>query len=144
MIEKLKALEATVKKHLAEANTVNEVNEKKAFYLGKKSPLQELMMKIKDLSNDEKREFGIAINKFKTLVSEEVTKRLEFLSELAINLKLNSEAVDVTLPGRKFREGSMHPLMAITEEIEDLFIGMGYKIEERPEVESDLYNFEML
>lgn len=144
MIEKLKALEATVKKHLAEANTVNEVNEKKAFYLGKKSPLQELMMKIKDLSNEEKREFGIAINKFKTLVSEEVTKRLEFLSELAINLKLNSEAVDVTLPGRKFREGSMHPLMAITEEIEDLFIGMGYKVEEGPEVESDLYNFEML
>ena len=144
MLKKLLLLKDEVVSELSKATTVNEINEKKSLYLGKKSPLQEIMSKMKDLSIEEKKEVGQATNEFKRFVSEAVSKRLEEINEELIKKKLDSEAIDVTLPGRKFRSGSVHPLTKTTKEIEDIFIGMGYKVEEGPEIELDLYNFEML
>lgn len=144
MLNKLLSLEKEVTKELESVTSINDLNEKKAYYLGKKSPLQAILAVMKDLSNEEKKEAGIAINKFKTFVEEAIKRRLDKINEVLINLKLESEAIDVTLPGRKFRNGSLHPLTKLTNEIEDLFVGMGYTVEEGPEVEEDLYNFEML
>lgn len=144
MLKKLLLLKDEIVSELSKATTVNEINEKKSLYLGKKSPLQEIMSKMKDLSIEEKKEVGQATNEFKRFVSEAVSKRLEEINEELIQKKLDSEAIDVTLPGRKFRSGSVHPLTKTTNEIEDIFIGMGYKVEEGPEIELDLYNFEML
>jgi phenylalanyl-tRNA synthetase alpha chain len=144
MLKKLLLLKDQVEIDLNSANTINEVNEKKALYLGKKSPLQEIMATMKDLSIEERKEVGKAANEFRSFVEEKVQKRLNEINELQIQKKLESQAIDVTLPGRKFRTGSLHPLTKLTREIEDIFIGMGYTVEEGPEIEKDLYNFEML
>ncbi|MCK9471047.1 MAG: phenylalanine--tRNA ligase subunit alpha [Bacilli bacterium] len=144
MLKKLLSLKDQVVIDLKNAITVNEVGNIKALYLGKKSPLQELMAKMKDLSIEEKKEIGMATNEFKRFVEDAVIKRLSEINELEIQNKLNSEEIDVTLPGRKFRSGKLHPLTKIARQVEEIFIGMGYKVEEGPEIEQDLYNFEML
>lgn len=144
MLDKLLALKSQVVSDLKNANTINEVNEVKATYLGKKSPLQDIMSKMKELSIEERKEVGMKANEFREFVESEVVKRINEINEEIINKKLESETIDVTLPGKKFRSGSMHPLRQITNQIEDFFIGLGYTVEEGPEIELDLYNFEML
>lgn len=144
MINKLLLLKQQVIVDFENSKIVNELNDKKSLYLGKKSPLQEILSQMKNLSVEEKKEIGMKVNEFKNFVEEEVLKNLKRIKNLEIQKKLESEKIDVTLPGKKFRSGSLHPLTIVTREIEDIFLGMGYEIAEGPEVEKDLYNFEML
>ena len=125
-------------------NNQNELNEKKAYYLGKKSPLNEIMKKMATLSNDARRELGMKVNAFKNKVEELVQAKRQRLEEELVAMRLASEAIDVTMPGDTFEAGSIHPLQKVIEEVEDIFIGMGYEVAEGPEVEIDKYNFEML
>lgn len=144
MDNQLKLLQEQLLNELAKVKTTNELNETKALYLGKKSPIQDLFAKMKDLSIEEKKALGQSVNLFKNFVEEQISLKAEQLEQAKINAKLESEAFDVTLPGASFLEGNNHPLTKMQEEIEDIFIGMGYSIAEGPEVELDLYNFEML
>lgn len=144
MNQKLKLLEQEAKDTIKAVSTISKLNEVKSLYLGKKSPIQEIMKTIKDLDKDQKKEVGMEINRFKMMIDEEITKKGKEIEELLIQKRLETEEIDVTLSGTVFPKGTMHPLMAITEEIEDIFIGMGYKIAEGPEIELDTYNFEML
>ncbi len=121
-----------------------ELQDKKAEFLGKKGVISTYMSQMKDLPNDEKPKFGQMINEIKTLISLEFEVAKARLDEEAIQKKLIEETVDVTLPGMSMTPGSKHVLNQVIEEIEDIFLGMGYSIKEGPEVESDLYNFEML
>lgn len=123
---------------------VNELNEVKASFLGKKSPLQEIMSKMREFSVEMKKTIGMKANQFKQAVEEAVNKKLQELKDLEVNKKLQSEEIDVTLPGKEFSSGSLHVLTKTIEELEDIFIGMGYSIAEGPEVETDLFNFEMM
>ena len=144
MIKKILALKEEAIMKINAVKSVNELNETKALFLGKKSPLQEIMSKMRELSIEEKKEVGMKANEFKAAIEEAVVKKLEDLNNEEINKKLQSEAIDVTLPGKKFSSGGMHVLSKAIEEMEDIFIGMGYEIAEGPEVEEDLYNFEMM
>ncbi|MGD9604729.1 MAG: phenylalanine--tRNA ligase subunit alpha [Bacilli bacterium] len=144
MDNQLKQLQEQLLNELENVKTTNELNETKALYLGKKSPIQDLFAKMKDLSIEEKKALGQSVNLFKGFVEEQIAKKAEQLENNKINAQLESEAIDVTLPGATFVQGNKHPLTKMTEEIEDIFIGMGYKIAEGPEVELDLFNFEML
>ena len=123
---------------------LDQLNETRVKYLGKKGLIQGFMSKMRDLTNEERPKFGALVNKIKSAVEEKIRIAQEKLEQKKINKKLESEAIDVTLPGYKFNTGVIHPLMQTIEEIEDLFIGMGYEIAEGPEVEEDLYNFELL
>ncbi|MBQ2892099.1 MAG: phenylalanine--tRNA ligase subunit alpha [Bacilli bacterium] len=125
-------------------NTQNELNEKKAFYLGKKSPLNEIMKQMATLSIEGKKELGQKVNAFKTKIEELVVVRRKELEQIAINEKLMSETIDVTMPGKVLNTGSIHPLNKVIDELNTIFIGMGYNVAEGPEVEIDKYNFEML
>ena len=125
-------------------NTQNELNEKKAFYLGKKSPLNEIMKQMATLSIEGKKELGQKVNAFKTKIEELVAARRKELEQIAINEKLMSETIDVTMPGKVLSTGSIHPLNKVIDELNTIFIGMGYNVAEGPEVEIDKYNFEML
>lgn len=144
MINKLLDLTSVATLAINNATTIQELNEIKALYLGKKSPLSDIMAQMKTLSIEEKKELGQKANEFKKNLEEMVSnKRLE-LENLEVQKKLASEEIDVTLPAKDFSVGSLHPLTKVIEEIEDTFIGMGYEIAEGPEVELDLYNFELL
>lgn len=96
------------------------------------------------LSAEERPVMGALANEVRDSISSAIESKHKHLEEAAIQQKLASESIDVTLPGRPVKIGNHHPLTRIIEEIEDLFIGMGYAIAEGPEVEKDYYNFEAL
>lgn len=124
--------------------TQHELNEVKAQYLGKKSALNELMATMKNLSVEEKKIVGQQVNLCKVELEALFQERRQELEALEVEKRLASEAIDVTLPGKEYAKGTLHPLTIVTQEIEEIFLGMGYQVEEGPEVELDLYNFEML
>ncbi|MBQ3001709.1 MAG: phenylalanine--tRNA ligase subunit alpha [Bacilli bacterium] len=144
MIDQLQTMLQDALSQIASANSQLELGELKANFLGKKSPLSEIMKKMGSMSPEERKTFGMKANEFKVQIENALNARRTELERLAIAARLASEHIDVTLPGRKLSVGSLHPLTKTIEEVEDFFIGMGYNIAEGPEVELDLYNFEML
>lgn len=96
------------------------------------------------LSPEERPKMGALVNTVRENVTNQLEARIAVLEEQAIQEQLEKESIDVTLPGRKIRTGNRHPLTRVIEEIEDLFLSMGYEIAEGPEVEKDYYNFEAL
>ena len=144
MLNKLEEMKALAIEKIAAATTQLELNECRAEYLGKKSPLNEIMKQMGSLSPEERKTFGQKANEFKNLVELAINERRAALEAEAVNARLESEKIDVTLPGKKFSRGSLHIMTKTIREVEDIFIGMGYDIAEGPEVELDLYNFEML
>jgi len=99
---------------------------------------------MKDLSNDERKQLGIEVNQFKQKMEALINNKRQELANLQVLKQLENEAIDVTLDGKKINSGGVHPLMQVSNEIEDICLGMGYSIADGPEVEMDLYNFEML
>ena len=128
----------------------NNINDKqmleniKVEYIGKNGKITLLNGQIKEVPNEEKKEFGMAVNEIRTMFNDGYNKTLETIENKEINEKLNSEAIDVTLPGTKLPVGSAHPIERIIETLESLLMSMGYDVVEGPEVEKDLYNFELL
>ncbi len=144
MTEKLNQILNEAKAEIAKAKSMLKLNEIRAFYTGKKSPLAEMMKNIASLTIEEKKTLGSASNKVKQEIELAISQKRNELENEEINAKLNAEAIDVTLPGYDLKNGSIHPINKVIEELEDIFIGMGYKIAEGPEVEIDVFNFEML
>ncbi len=114
----------------------------RVLYLGKKGPIQELMKSMKDLPKEERPAFGQQVNEVKALFANAIEERKQVLEVKEMEEKIENEKIDITLDGQKPSLGNLHPLMQIQQEIEDLFIGLGYKVAEGPEVEEDYYNFE--
>lgn len=133
-----------VKQQIGSVSSMNELSEMKAKYLGKNSPFGQIMSQMKSIPNEDKPVFGQTVNEGKNTISDIFDQTKALLEQKAIDEKLMNETVDVTLPGVDFSVGSKHILSKTIEEIEDLFIGMGYSVKEGPEIETDLYNFEML
>lgn len=140
----LEQLIGKAKEAIDGVKSFHELNEVKSWYLGKKSPLQEVMKLMKDLSIEEKKELGQKVNECRDQITELIEQKRITLEEAQIQAKLNSEKIDVTLPGKKVARGSIHPLTQIILEVESIFKGMGYTVAEGPEVELDVFNFEML
>lgn len=126
------------------AKDLKTLDQVRVAYLGKKGPITEISKGMKTVSPEERPILGALVNE----VRNEITTRLEakkaILEMEKINRDLESESIDVTLPGSHVAVGQSHVLTQIMEEIEDLFIGMGYQIIEGPEVEEDSYNFERM
>lgn len=134
--------EAIVK--IEAATTKQELNELRAYYMGKKSPLAEIMKTLASATIEEKKTIGAASNKVKQEIELAIANKRVAIENAEINAQLEKEAIDVTMDGYQFKNGSMHPLNKVIEELEDIFISMGYSIAEGPEVEVDVFNFEML
>lgn len=133
-----------IKAKLQETNSVLELNQLRPLYLGKKGAISQVMANMKNLSIEERKTLGQSVNKVKAEAEELFDLRLKELEEQAINEKLLSETIDVTMPGVKFNEGSIHPLEQTIMDLEDLYIGLGYQVAEGPELETDEYCFEKL
>ncbi len=144
MINKLEAMANEAIAKIKESNTLLQLNEWRANLLGKKSELGEIMKQMGSLAPEERKVMGIKANEYKMAIESALNERRDELEKEAISTKLASERLDVTLAGKGSNVGSLHLLTQIIEEVEDIFVGMGYDIAEGPEVELDLYNFEML
>ncbi|MCG3400516.1 phenylalanine--tRNA ligase subunit alpha [Staphylococcus massiliensis] len=129
---------------------INEAADEKALqdvkvkYLGKKGSVTGLMKHMKDLPKEEKPAYGQKVNEVRQQIEKEIAERQEVLETERLNKQLEAESIDVTLPGRQIKLGAKHPLTRTIEEIEDLFLGLGYEIVNGYEVEQDYYNFEAL
>ena len=129
---------------LKEVKNKNEFAEIKAKILGKNSKLSEAMEKLKTLPRESKADFGKGLNIAKQKLVAKFDEVLKELEKKEIEEKIASQKIDITLPGRECDKGSIHPFEIIVNEVEEFFLGMGYKIAEGDEVEKDLYNFELL
>lgn len=129
---------------IAEARDVASLEQLRVRYLGKKGEITALLKALKDLSNEERPKAGAKINQAKTLVQDAITARKEILERSAIDERLQSESVDVTLPGRNADRGGLHPVNMVLDRIESFFRGVGYEVVEGPEIEDDYHNFEAL
>ncbi len=116
----------------------------KTSFLGKEGIVTKLSLKMKEIPNEEKREYGKFLNEIKNEVTLKLDNLFKILEEKELNEKLEREKIDITLPGRHIRRGSLHPMTRVTEEFEDLFTSMGYTVYDGPEVESDENCFQKL
>ncbi|AUJ26044.1 Phenylalanine--tRNA ligase alpha subunit [Virgibacillus dokdonensis] len=144
MKEQLKMIEQEALEKILQAKTTKELQDIKVTYLGKKGSLTSVLRGMGKLSKEERPVIGELANKVRERLTLSLEKQLEKLEEIALEEQLEKETIDVTLPGRPVRFGGSHLLTRVIEEIEDLFIGMGFEIREGPEVETDYFNFEAL
>lgn len=144
MKEKVETLKIEIEDKLKKVVSLKELNDLKVEYLGKKGPINELSSMMKELPVEEKKDFGRVLNELKTEVGTLFETAHKKLEEKELNEKLEREKIDITLPSSKVHVGSVHPITKVIEEIEDLFVSMGYDVVEGPEIEEDLYNFEKL
>lgn len=140
---KIEDVQAEALQKINEANSMEELQQVRVAYLGKKGSIQALMAEMKSLPKEEKPAFGQKVNVCKQEVTAALEEKQAKLGGAALNEKLVEEKIDITLPGNHIELGTTHPLMMIQQEIEDLFVGMGYTVAEGPEIEQDYYNFEL-
>lgn len=138
----MEALKAQMEEQLAGAEDLNALNALRIEWLGKKGTIPSLMKEMKNLPNEEKPVFGAKVNELKQEAASLFEKRKEALEAKALEEKLASETIDITLPGRSFAHGNLNPLHLVEQELEDLFVGLGYQVIEGDEVVEDLYCFE--
>ncbi|HHW69026.1 MAG TPA: phenylalanine--tRNA ligase subunit alpha [Tenericutes bacterium] len=144
MKEKIINLREEILNKLEAIEDLKTLNELKIMYLGKKGPIAGMSSIMGSLSIDEKKEFGKVLNELKNEVDNLFDNKKNELETIALNKKLESEKIDITLPSTRIKLGVPHYVERVVEEIEELFISMGYTVVEGPEVEKDLYNFELL
>ena len=144
MQERLLQIYDEALQNIKNATSMDDLNNVRNTYLSKKSELSSFMMKMKDLSGEERAKFGQFINKIKNDINSSLDQKRNEIEEAILNKKLQEEAIDFTLPSNNVKKGSKHLFYSIVDEVSEIFIGMGYTIAEGPEVESDLYNFELL
>ena len=144
MKEQLEALQADALQRIAATETIRELQDIKVAYLGKKGSLTGVLRGMGKLSKEERPVVGEIANHVRTAITTALEEKTEKLEQAELEKQLEEETIDVTLPGRPVKVGGPHLLTNIVQEIEDLFIGMGYEVREGPEVETDYFNFEAL
>lgn len=142
--EQLQELTQAALPEIEAATNLKDLDAVRVKYMGRSGLVTEVSKVMKDLSNEARPQLGQLMNDFRNSFTQVFDAKKEELEEAALQEQLASEAIDMTLPGRKPTIGARHIITQTMEEIEDLFIGMGYQIIEGPEVELDLYNFEMM
>ena len=133
-----------IQQDLENVQDIKTLNDLKIKYIGKKGIITELYSKMKEIPNEEKKEYGKKINELKNMFNDKYEEIKTKLEQKDLEEKLASEKIDVTLPGTKIEVGAPNILEKIIEEVEEVFMSMGYDVVDGPEIEEDKYNFEML
>ena len=139
-IEKLKE---ELESSLSSVSSLKELQEVKSKYLGSKGVIKNLLKKIKEVPPEERKEFGRKVNELKELAESLIKEKEAQLKERELEEKLKSEWVDLTVPPER-KVGALHPITLTLERIVNIFRGMGFEVEEGPEIELEEYNFDLL
>ena len=129
---------------IEKASNLRELEDVRVKYLGKKGQLTAILKTMGSLAPEDRPKLGSIVNQAKTELESKITDKEVILQKEELNRKLESERIDVSLPSSKIIRGSKHPLTRVIEEIEDLFVSMGYDVVSGPELETDEYCFERL
>lgn len=144
MLEKLRDLEKESKRQIEEASNLNELQEAKVKFLGKKGMLTSLLRSLGTVAPEERPRIGQEANTLRVKLEKSFDLKEQLLRDsLKVNL-WEKERIDVTLPGQPFSLGQKHPLTVIMDEIKEIFIGLGFQVAYGPDIETDFYNFEAL
>ena len=144
MKEEIENLKKQVLEELTNSKSSKELNDLRVKYLGKKGELTGLLRGMGSLSPEERPKMGALVNSAKQEIENEIQEKEKELAEKELQEKLEKEEIDITLPSQKIKRGSKHPLNRVIEEVEDLFVSMGYDVVSGPELETDEYCFERL
>ncbi len=143
-MENLQALTEEALNLVEGASELSVLEQVRVDYLGKKGQLTALLKTLGKLSNEERPAAGAKINEAKQQVQQAIQNKKEALDQAAINEKLASETIDVSLSGRDNSRGHLHPVTKTLQRIEEIFTAVGYTVEQGPEIEDDYHNFEAL
>ena len=142
--EKLKSILDEALESIKNSSNLDELAEIRNRYMGKKSELASMGSVIATLSPEEKKTFGQELNETRTAIASALDEKMNLLREKALEEKLKKETIDISLPGRGTSLGARNPFYIVKDEMTEIFLGMGFEVADGPEIESDLYNFELL
>ncbi|WP_278954071.1 phenylalanine--tRNA ligase subunit alpha [Lactobacillus apis] len=144
LFEKLQELRDQGLSEIDKAKTEEKLNDVRVKLVGRKSELTEILHSMKDVEPEKRREIGQKVNKVRDLFNQKLDDAKSEIVEKLVKEQLEKEAIDVTLPGREEHLGTKHPINIILDDLEKYFIGMGFKVAQGPEIETDHYCFEMM
>ncbi len=144
MKEQIAKIQEEALESILKSTDLKELNDIRVKYLGKKGELTSVLRGMGGLSPEERPIIGALVNTCKDELEAKITEKETELKELELQNKLEKEEIDITLPSKKIKRGSKHPLNRVIEEVEDLFVSMGYDVVSGPELETDEYCFERL
>ncbi len=144
MKEQIEQIKLNALKEIEQAKDLKELNEANVKYLGKKGELTAVLRGMGALSAEERPVIGSLVNVVRDELEGAISEKEEKFKAEEMEAKLAKEKIDITLPANKIKRGSKHPLNRIIEEVEDIFVGMGYDVVDGPELETDEYCFERL
>lgn len=143
-MSELKALVQEAQSLIAAANDMQALEQVRVQFLGKKSRITELSKALGQMGEEERRARGAELNEVREAVTSVLNARRDAMASAALAQQLESERVDVSLPGRGIELGGLHPVTRVMERIETFFTGVGFSVASGPEVEDDYHNFEAL
>ena len=144
MKEQIQQIKIKSIEEIKNSTGLKNLEELRVKYLGKKGELTAVLRGMKDLSPEERPVIGNLVNEVKAELEKFIEEKEKIFKQEELNKKLEAEKIDITLPGSKLKRGSLHPVNRIIEDIEDLFVSMGYDVVEGPELETDEFCFERL
>lgn len=144
MKEEVRRIQEETLAELKEVTSLDTLQELKVKVLGKKGSLTALLRQMGSLSAEERPIFGQVVNEARDVLEKAWAERTQELEQIALQKQIEAERLDISLPGVSSVRGHQHPLTQVIEEMEDIFLGMGFQIAEGPEIETDYYNFEAL
>lgn len=144
MKEKIEKIKQEVEAAISKASSLEELKLVHAEHFSKKGTLTGLMSELGKVSPEEKPKMGLALNELKTHLQEKFDSKQNNLGRVELDARLASEKIDITAPGKAYKRGHIHPLSQIQKEVEEIFMSMGFTVEDGPEVESEYFNFDAL
>ena len=144
MKDKLLEIQKKALEQIENAKELSALNDVRVSILGKKGEMTSILKGMKDVSPEDRPKVGQMVNDTREIIEQKLQEAKEALEAKELELRLSAETIDVTLPAKKNKIGHRHPNTIALQEVEKIFIGMGYEVVEGPEVELDYYNFEAL
>ena len=144
MKQQLENIEAAAKQALADCSSIKGLDDLRVRFLGKKGELTGILKQMGGLCAEERPVIGQLANKVRSDIDAAISEKLTALKAKEQEMKIRSESIDITLPGKPQSVGKLHPLTIVAIEVKEIFLGMGFSVADGPEVEYDYYNFEAL
>lgn len=144
MKEKLEQIKKEALKQIESSQGLETLNEVRVNFLGKKGELTSVLKSMKDVSPEDRPKVGQLVNETRAEIEKVLEETMKKMEALKREAQMKAEVIDVTLPAKKNVVGHRHPNTIAQEEVQRIFIGMGYEVVEGPEIETDYYNFEAL
>ena len=144
MKEKLAKIKQDALAQIENSDSLEKLNDVRVNFLGKKGELTAVLKGMKDVAKEDRPKVGQMVNEVRTEIEELLSDAMKKMERAKREEQMKSEVIDVTLPAKKNNVGHRHPNVSVMEEVQRIFIGMGYEVVEGPEIETDYYNFEAL